>query len=743
MPTTINFDIIDSTMDREVSGTSEEGDVSNQLEQIKQAPSFNRHDRLFEGYGQPVNRANVLTNKTDNSEKFRDFHIFNLAGLPATANIRRVTMSVVHGEVTLGSTATGQHFAIVKPLANPATSVYPAYGTGAGEMSGFQGFWNITGGYNEHAHKMIQAIAEVRDSGGVIGTPSTTGPSQTAGGGQPTTLVDTDGMRAWGVSLVAPSTFTLAEVRWRASRTVLGGGLSSWSKTLVTEIWSVVSAANPRTDTLLATSDDFAFDSLKSGTIPSPTPTSGWAQFVFSGGDAIEITAGTRYAIKLVEKGNTTLPIPDGGGGGGLGTGPYVTVGWDSGIAGGGLGTPTDSANNTATGLLWGGGGLSRAAYPYSRLLPQPYENFQVLPTDLDDANTGILFNGATEPFAPNIGNGPNNDGVTALFSVNLAVTNVFGEVLPGFGVDQTGITTEVEDLVQLLQDWVDATDVGDGTPYDESGQQTLIVGEPVSVTGGSVVPGWATHDGQPTGGMVLGITWVEDAPGKATNPDPANLAVGVSLTKILSWTTGTGIVNDHEVFFGTDPDPSGNSQGLQDVSVTTFDPGPLSEGVTYFWRVDEINADNTREGDIWQFTAEVLVFEIAFLDADIEVVPAIGRTKVGLLSALSAEPRSIPAMSGKSRLAAVLSAAVRLAAVFTGKSSLKPAVDGEATLDPVTDGEAKLQPAIDADVCAGPAIDGEAPLEPALDGEARIEPALDGEASLRGGTTPKGRLPR
>ncbi|MHC4737300.1 MAG: DNRLRE domain-containing protein [Planctomycetota bacterium] len=104
---------------------------------------------------------------------------------------------------------------------------------------------------------------------------------------------------------------------------------------------------------------------------------------------------------------------------------------------------------------------------------------------------------------------------------------------------------------------------------------------------------------------------WIDDvldlvnlssgAPGKATNPSPANSATGVSITADLSWTAGSGSTSS-DVYFGTDSTPdSGEDQGNQ--TATTFDPGTLSNSTTYYWRIDEINGEGTTTGDVWNFT--------------------------------------------------------------------------------------------------------------------------------------------
>lgn len=120
-------------------------------------------------------------------------------------------------------------------------------------------------------------------------------------------------------------------------------------------------------------------------------------------------------------------------------------------------------------------------------------------------------------------------------------------------------------------------------------------------------------------GGTTTGPVWsfttvlTLPPPEKATDPDPAHDTTGVSVDKIIGWTEGTSIVSPtHDVYFGTDVDPSGNFQGNQLSEETTFDPGFLNtktlklDALTeYWWRIDEVNVGGTTIGDVWHFTTE------------------------------------------------------------------------------------------------------------------------------------------
>ncbi|MHC4395701.1 MAG: DNRLRE domain-containing protein [Planctomycetota bacterium] len=105
------------------------------------------------------------------------------------------------------------------------------------------------------------------------------------------------------------------------------------------------------------------------------------------------------------------------------------------------------------------------------------------------------------------------------------------------------------------------------------------------------------------TTGTVWSFTTIAAAsvPGQATSPNPANSATEVSITADLSWTAGTDSTSS-DVYFGTDSSPdSGEDQGNQ--TATTFEPGTLNNDTTYYWRIDEINAQGTTTGSVWSFT--------------------------------------------------------------------------------------------------------------------------------------------
>jgi len=99
--------------------------------------------------------------------------------------------------------------------------------------------------------------------------------------------------------------------------------------------------------------------------------------------------------------------------------------------------------------------------------------------------------------------------------------------------------------------------------------------------------------------------------PGQAFNPNPADGAVEVDTDVILRWSAGVNAVS-HDFYLGTnESDLRTNrfylgaerfqiSEGHQ--TETEFDPDWLQPNTTYFWRVDEVNNNGTRTGEVWRF---------------------------------------------------------------------------------------------------------------------------------------------
>jgi hypothetical protein len=99
----------------------------------------------------------------------------------------------------------------------------------------------------------------------------------------------------------------------------------------------------------------------------------------------------------------------------------------------------------------------------------------------------------------------------------------------------------------------------------------------------------------------VLALYWLGEnnpPPGPAANPNPPDGASTANYNADLSWTASL-FAESHDVYFGTSSPPPfiGNQ------TATTFDPGTMTIGAKYYWRVNEVGPYATTRGNVWSFT--------------------------------------------------------------------------------------------------------------------------------------------
>jgi len=153
--------------------------------------------------------------------------------------------------------------------------------------------------------------------------------------------------------------------------------------------------------------------------------------------------------------------------------------------------------------------------------------------------------------------------------------------------------------------------DVNNGTGGTFRGNQTvtfLVAGFPGFAYPDGLVPGttyyWRideVNDANPNNPW-KGDVWSFTVPRKtAYDPVPPDGAEFVETDVTLSWTAGFG-AKLHAVYFGDNFDDVSNAAGGSTQPETTYTPGPLELGQTYYWRVDEFDSLNTHKGDVWSF---------------------------------------------------------------------------------------------------------------------------------------------
>jgi hypothetical protein len=154
--------------------------------------------------------------------------------------------------------------------------------------------------------------------------------------------------------------------------------------------------------------------------------------------------------------------------------------------------------------------------------------------------------------------------------------------------------------------------DVNDGTGDTFRGNQTdtfYIAGFPGYAFPEGFIPGttyyWRideVNDQNPDSPW-KGDVWSFTVPSKkAYVPQPATGAKFIDPDVTLSWTAGFGSII-HYVYFGDNFDEVSNAAGGDPQFLTTYTPGTLEAGKTYYWRVDESDGATTHPGDVWSFT--------------------------------------------------------------------------------------------------------------------------------------------
>jgi predicted MPP superfamily phosphohydrolase/predicted phosphodiesterase len=91
-----------------------------------------------------------------------------------------------------------------------------------------------------------------------------------------------------------------------------------------------------------------------------------------------------------------------------------------------------------------------------------------------------------------------------------------------------------------------------------------------------------------------------------ATTPSPASGTIGVPTSGTnLSWTAGVSAAS-HDVYLGTNPTPGPNEFKVNQPT-TIYTPGTLAVDTTYYWRIDEVEADANYvyTGTVWSFSTQ------------------------------------------------------------------------------------------------------------------------------------------
>jgi len=207
-------------------------------------------------------------------------------------------------------------------------------------------------------------------------------------------------------------------------------------------------------------------------------------------------------------------------------------------------------------------------------------------------------------------------DSVSARWRANLQVP--FTETYRLITTSDDGVRLWLDGLM-VIDNWTDH-----GTT-DNTAMAEMVAGQIYSIrmewyeSGGGAVAqlSWASPS---LPRQIVPQGWLQ-LPLWATGPSPAHGTAHAVQTPVLQWIAGDEATH-HDIYFGedgeavatADPTTAGIYQKRQAVGATSYNPGTLEWGKTYYWRVDEINEGNPAspwKGAVWSFTtADFLVID-------------------------------------------------------------------------------------------------------------------------------------
>ena len=218
---------------------------------------------------------------------------------------------------------------------------------------------------------------------------------------------------------------------------------------------------------------------------------------------------------------------------------------------------------------------------------------------------------------------------------------SLYTEVGQSLHFSTAGVGT-VSALDVPLNEWVHvcAEVIGGGHQYYINGEDAGTGGSGISLPGAgdsaTVLIGDARDGSREFAGMMddvriynrgLALEDVLEAmkgvlPVAAADPVPEDLATDVLRDGELTWRAGD-LAATHNVYLGTNwEDVNAASVATlvsEGQSETSYDPGRLDFGQTYFWRVDEVNGPpdfTVFAGNVWAFTVEPFAYPITAITA-------------------------------------------------------------------------------------------------------------------------------
>jgi hypothetical protein len=195
------------------------------------------------------------------------------------------------------------------------------------------------------------------------------------------------------------------------------------------------------------------------------------------------------------------------------------------------------------------------------------------------------------------------------------------------------GADPDSAEMIASVGDWTNAQE-WDKFPSQKSKPITLEAGRYYLMalwkdgTGGDNCAAAWQGAGIPNRELIAGSYLMPFEALWAYGPRPRNNDANTPQILELTWTAGVK-ATAHQVYFSEDKEAVDNGnqiayRGQQALDNTSFDPGTLEFGKTYYWRVDEISTTDPAspwQGAVWSFTTANFIvvddFE-SYVDADV-----------------------------------------------------------------------------------------------------------------------------
>jgi hypothetical protein len=246
--------------------------------------------------------------------------------------------------------------------------------------------------------------------------------------------------------------------------------------------------------------------------------------------------------------------------------------------------TPSISANGAANGIVWATQNLNPAvlhAYDAAHFPNELYNSNQA-------ANGRDNFGAGNKYMVPTIVNGKVYVGTTtgvgvfglAMFSLTMNVSpSGGGKVSPLSGSYTSGTVVNLQAIPGMGYSFVNWTSGPDSVASSTANPTTITINAAESVIANFAVL-------MPTPPALV---------------SPANGATGVSLAPALTWNVSAGATS-YNVYFGTSSTPP----FVTTVTATSYSPGTLVFGTTYYWQIVARNEGGIGASAVWSFTTQL-----------------------------------------------------------------------------------------------------------------------------------------